>query len=987
MNNKSVWEFYCHQNRTIPLAEIKGETFSFENRLQSQKQAIDITGITIEIGDINQNIIAYNSRREDNLFELETLEDFKSPVFPKPKTSNLFNNKRLLLLGGDHDDKKELARYFAINLLEKEGQSKVKVFILYDITPQHLNQSLNLSLIHEYVQSGDNYVIAVTDTPLSSWNNDDRLHFGYELQRNNPNLYETNDLVESLLQRLDGEIKANLTDPKSIIQKGIIANELQTFASILRCARGINNLKDRETNTSEQIEQIFKNARDRSGSLEKWYDGLGEKDQLIALALTFFDGFLEDQFFEALYELVVKARSFRHKDLESADKTDLKNLANHFTFDEKKYPQKLNDFKFVRPKLETTEIEVRSIHIRSDERLIFFKIAWEKYRRQILNALPVIINLITESAENVPTNLALYGSPLHRSKLRDVLVQTLSDLGLVPGAISAVRDALFQLATDERFELKEVAAKVVENWYSFFRAELLADKKREDIQGEKESLGTLQLFYGRAMDVGRDTQKGREYQDNVIATIAMAVTRIAAYDPPDELSEELCDWLKELANHDSPIVANYLGYNTLYNLVLQHMGNNLSETLKEITQLNQLLNDPIAASLARAYKEDEYTTKVWETLKSWYQECAQNWKVQTINIDSHQRLLRTVATTYGLIQFHKIEENNPPKVEKSDALKITKTLKYLHIILIKEEQPFVSQSATIAIVNLSNQYFKQVEIELNMVGKGLSDDRRSQVIEILKKVYQGKTKVDNTSFYPEFLFRTVGLSRNKNQNNKPIVQDTIENLFQILRQEQSHFINEVITVSIRLLANSYFEDFISKLEVVASQCSKSQRQEIINIMIEIYLDQRSTQKGGDGEVEIKGCKYPTWTSSKRSLTDIETVMSDWFNNYKNPQKQQEIAILASLKFVCTLGMLDPASFSTGLIKDLEKYAPKCSNELREEIVENLKEIYRDQRERIQQVSPDQETDIEKIVIYWLKNDNNLAIKQIAMRASIEFEGV
>ena len=981
MSDKSVWEFYCHQNQVIPLAEIKGETSQSENISQRQELFTDVAAVSIKIGDISQNIITYNSRREDNLFELEkeTLKDFKPPRFPTPQIDNLLGgNKRLLLLGGDHDDKKDLARYLAATLVERESQPETKVFILYDITHHHLNKSKSLSLrdIHEYAQKKNNYVIAVTDEPLPRWSLDDyeQQNYWYEPKAHNLNLYETSDLVESLFEKLNDDIKSELIESKLIIKEKIDVYKLQTFASILRCARDLNNLK--KPILLDRVDEVLKDACDRKSSLEKWYNGLEEKDQLIALALTFFDGFLEDQFFEALYELVIKARSFRNKELESTDKTDLKNLANHFSFDEKKYSQKLNSFKFVKPKLETTEIEIRSIHIRSDERQIFFEIAWETYRRQILNALPVIVNLIKESAEEVPTNLALYGSPLHRSKLREVLAQTLSDLGLVTGAISAVQDALFQLATNQRFELQEVAAKVIEKWYSLER--------------EKESLGTLQIFYGRAMDVGRGTQESREFQDNVIATISLAVTRVANYEPPGELSDELCDWLKELSTSQSPIVSNYLGYNTLYNLVLQHLGDKLSKTLKQITQLNHLLNDAIAASLARAYEEEEYTNKVWNTLKSWYIECANNWNnkeqtTNTTNTDSHQRLLRTVATAYGQIQFHK--ENDVLKVEKEDAFKIIKALRRLHIILVKEDEYFVCEPATIAIITLSNRYFEQIETELEVLGNKFSQDRRKQVVEVIKKVYQGKTQlttqVDNIPHYLEFLLRTVGLSQKVNQNNKYLVDKTLENLFQILRQEANSFINQAIVIAIRLLAQNYFEQFVSQLQAIASQLSEEQRQEIINILIEIYLDQRSTQKGGDGEVDVQGCKYPTWTNSERPLTDVEKAMSDWLNNNKS-ETQQQIAIEASLEFIRALGTLDPASFSTGLIKDLEKYAPKCSIELRQKFVKILTEIYHDQRKRTQQSITDEETDIEKIIIYWLKNDNNSAIKEIAMQASVEF---
>jgi hypothetical protein len=1019
MNSRSVWEFYCRQNEVIPLAEIKGGKSTSENLLQIQTQSIfeNTSAFKIETGDISQSISIYNSRQQNNLFQLETLDEFKSPRYPTPQLGSLVENllkenRRLLLLGGNYDDKKELARYLATDLLEKNNQPKTKIFILYDITPQQLNKSLYLKDIDSYAHEGNNYVIAVTNESLSQWGltSDEQDYWWYEPKINE--LYKPEALVKSLFEYLNDDIKSDLIELESVIRDKITAHKLRTFASILRCARILNNLnnvdiseskeskkteergKSHDTNktkikpiTLEYLDEIFEDANNQKNSLKQWYETLTDKDQIIALALTFFDGFLEDQFFEALYELVVKTRSFRNKELESADQKDLENLTSHFIHDTRKYPQVIRTFKFVKSKSEITDIEIRSFHIRSeDERLVLFEIAWEKYRRQILNALPVIVNFIRESADESPINLALYGSPLHRNKIRDVLVQTLSNLGLVSGAISAIQEALFQLAADDRFEVQEVVARVIEYWYAYSRSSALFYTQDKDKRGKKESLGTLQVFYSRAMEVALNRQETRNIQNNVTATIALSVTRIAAYDPPGELTEEMCDWLKELAYNKSQIVANYLGYNTLYNLVLRHL-EKLSITLKEITQLNALINTPIAASLANAYGEDrttsqgeKYTDKVWNTLNTWCEECERDWQAtnQITNTENYQRLLRTVAIAYGRIQF-----------DKNEIDRIASAFDRLHTILINEEQSFVCEPTTTSILSLSNQYFEQIESELDILGYGFSDDRRRQVVEVIKSVYQSNTQLtketDDILQDLEVMFRTVGLAKKVNQDNKILVSHTLQKLFKMIGKESRSLINKTVQIAIRLLADIYFELFVSQLELVTHGISEEKQQEIINIMIEIYLDQRSMQKGGDGMFEVKGCHYPMWTDPdhQRPLTNLEQTMSHWLNNSNRSEFQRQLAVESSLEFIRALGTLDLNPSSMGLIKDLEKYAPKCSDNLRNKFVEILTEIHRDQREQNQQ----SETDIQKIIVYWLKNENNPEIKQIAMRASLEFLNV
>ncbi len=46
-------------------------------------------------------------------------------------------------------------------------------------------------------------------------------------------------------------------------------------------------------------------------------------------------------------------------------------------------------------------------------------------------------------------------------------------------------------------------------------------------------------------------------------------------------------------------------------------------------------------------------------------------------------------------------------------------------------------------------------------------------------------------------------------------------------------------------------------------------------MVQLYLDQREKQKGGDDIITVNGKLYSLWVDSERPKTAIETAMYDW----------------------------------------------------------------------------------------------------------------
>lgn len=156
------------------------------------------------IGDINKTINQYIQQQNDWV-ERESLEEYKSPYFPSPINIELLLkqilNQRLLVLGGDHEDKSDLALHLAVKLrdllLAHSGESNISIWewssisntqslfagirregiqeinrnrnapailFLPEIQPQH-----NLNQISQAAVTGNSYVIATAKTPVDKW--------------------------------------------------------------------------------------------------------------------------------------------------------------------------------------------------------------------------------------------------------------------------------------------------------------------------------------------------------------------------------------------------------------------------------------------------------------------------------------------------------------------------------------------------------------------------------------------------------------------------------------------------------------------------------------------------------------------------------------------------------------------------------------------------------------------------------------------------
>lgn len=625
-------------------------------------------------GDINKTINQYIQQQNDWV-ERENLEEYKSPYFPSPiSTERLLEQlfkQRLLVLGGDHEDKSDLALHLALKLREHiqqlphsaesnisiwewnsssntqslsagirgEGIQEIKknknaptILILPEIQPQH-----NLNRIHKAVGTGKNYVIATTKVPVDKWGvtaNQKQL-FWWE-PSGEKTLYEPQDLAIAIVHRLkDKTLSPGI---ESYLQQ-LVTEQLHTFTNVVDCIQLLNH--EKKALSPETVFKAVESARQgREINLKEWFRNLEHREQLLALGLSFFDGLFEDQFFAALEQVVSNVWQQRDSTLRALDYCDLENLGNYFEFSRiSKSEYNSSNFQIFNTDDGEIQIEVSRIKIRNpDDRRLVFKIAWDSHRRQIINGLSEIMQIVKESVTNEHFNWELYGDSLRRNQLHTTIVQTLSDISLVSAsAIAAVQDTLLQLASNPESKVRNVAAIALRKWYFDGRyGELFA---------------TLRKFWSIAVETKPNSQETEEWQDFIGVTVTLTISYAGVDASNDKFINQFLNWLKKLSESKSFIVRTYFGYHTLCYLVPVHLPV-MEEMLKEIAQNHPDLHDAIARSLALAYKLRP--NEVQTILDSWYQQSTDNLSKSKNNHAAEVifgRLMATVALTYGEIEY------------------------------------------------------------------------------------------------------------------------------------------------------------------------------------------------------------------------------------------------------------------------------------------------------------------------------------------------
>lgn len=792
---------------------------------------------TINIGSTINNIL---SKKDCQFFQLKDidLKDFEAPYFPTLLQINDIFNKltthQILLLGGTHEDKQEIAVHLAAKLKhhiksqisatknisiwkwnsvsdyrgilaeirgeeDEQIEHSIRIVILPDLKADYI--ASDIARVKQAITDPQCYVIAYTDNPLSDWTMTQLDK--QEIWQDTTNVsYDSSSLEEVVVQRLvKAEIKLGTVE--DYLRKQII--ELKTVARVKDFIQWLRN--EKQPFDKDAIDKaIFQAKQDRSVTIERWFRQLEQRKQLIVIGVTLFKNLFSNQFFVVLERVVEQSWQKKELSLRSLDYSDLDFLGNYCEFISGSYRYASEDFTHIDIEQQAPEFEFSQLKLRrSDEAHVLFKVAWKTHERQITNALREMAQMVEDSIGQVyqtSSDWELFGDEFQAQQLRDVIGQTLGEIGLVSlGATNTVQNTLLSLAAHNSIEVRDVAAKAIASWYSNKTQNSVLNEDQNDTQTDTQKsiqkfYETLQRLYSIA--IREHLNLANHDSEYIGATVAMTISYAALSDPSNHLSKGLLSWLNELSESKSRIVRAHLGYHTLAFVVPRHLTNLKDFLKKQAKRYGRLsedegLGEAIGLSLNRVYKERPEDVAI--LLQFWFDECKNNPKQQSkVQEQEHNRLAQTVAFTYGTIECNINTGSVTPEL----------VLDKLDILLKRKWDTQTRKTVIKAICDRAYQDFLSSEFQIN-------------------------------------------------------------------------------------------DNLVNKFTKIVAEFSKKERTQFVLVLTQIYLQQRESLKGSQDFYQVGQHQYPIWLKNERPLTALEEILFSCLGNQSQPVAEQ-LATLAFFNF-------------------------------------------------------------------------------------------
>ncbi len=592
------------------------------------------------------------------------------------------------------------------------------IFIFERVSPAHITPE-DLQHIRSY-STNQHYVIVCTESHPSSWHLAPAVQqlLWRELQPDG--LFSPADLAEACIERLldrehllpqglrlhdlapDKPLCEQLT-PIQIVRRLGTLNHIDWFIIFLTRATAPLN----DTLLQEIIEQARRSDRlPPEEAFRLWYRALDQRQQLLALNVGLLEAMHDSQFFAATEALIDQVWRKRDPQLRAFDYDDLLSLAPFCTL----FPTADSEY-IVQVRLSGTLGKQR-------ERQILLQEAWASQRRQVLAALPSLVQLAQNSVERPRPNLDLYGSWGQRMRLRRAISDTLGELGIL--AVDAVQPALIALAADNNETVQRVAAHALGQWYQAGQADLMF----RTIDRWLNSQQSNELF--EAVLDARKQKDQQHTQVYIAATVALALDYAAQHDAPNQLHHRLIELFVWLANNQSPFVRQRFNKESLPSLIRRHLAQ-LKPTLRSLL-IDRALIEPLAESFAKAYFEKPQ--EILALLDEWHEDASRLGLVQSdlSNVSLREKVLAAVIRTYGAINY----------TDGVGPLTLDQAFQRLMAILKAESNAFVQTEVVLAVGSLAEQHFARVEQQLHDLVRHVPVHARARVVERLFLVYQAQ---------------------------------------------------------------------------------------------------------------------------------------------------------------------------------------------------------------------------------------------------------
>lgn len=692
------------------------------------------TGAASASGQGNTNRASNVGNLYANDFFVPPLDDYKPHSYQAPPTvaplvADLERDHVLILSGDPEVEKLSLACFLALTLqgqLASGGAQPLPVlqwrriaatqltesldivteptiYILPELLPQHIAHNLR-TLLKTINQRGHYVIITVEHQRV--WQNAFGALAGGQFVQNlrRTTLYTVAYLTKYLKFRLANAVNSLNSD---IARSVLLHNKLSGYLldKIVADLESPDNIDDflallttvRVGQPSVgKLNEFIKDAKANNSRLRRSFNDLPLRKQLLVIALHLFSGLLDDQFFSATDRLVEQAWARREPSLRAVDYGDLNEFEGQY-------------FNYV------TEPEGKSIELcLPDQRRSLFEIIWDTHCRHVLSSLEVIIGLLDDSVDERPKDWPLFGSTTRRNRVRRVLYETISDVGL--RGVRDIEETLLRLAVHPHLGVQAVAASAIARWEEYAPPSHM----------EQLLKGWRDPRIRRTIDSFTQTLEPRPKERRetyLLITMAMALGYASVSHAPNQLPPYLHELLSALVEQKNVVVRDDLIYIALPQLLSFHLVQPEVERNVRLLAEDALHNEGIARVLAQLYATNG--EELAQTLAQWYDACLAQDPKQLDSAATARRasLLACVCTCYGLINYAAATQPGP--------LTVDQVANRLRAVLQRDQTAQVRQASLTSLINLR----RQQPIELREALQTMTPGEMNQIISELTEAY------------------------------------------------------------------------------------------------------------------------------------------------------------------------------------------------------------------------------------------------------------
>ena len=203
-------------------------------------------------------------------------------------------------------------------------------------------------------------------------------------------------------------------------------------------------------------------------------------------------------------------------------------------------------------------------------------------------------------------------------------------------------------------------------------------------------------------------------------------------------------------------------------------------------------------------------------------------------------------------------------------------------------------------ISLADAYLVYGNIVLDILNswtqKTLATDKNTTINKFLKSHYH--IKIDFRDVLISSVARAYGEMRYE-INNGLTIKEIFAKLHQLIKEEKHPFTRQAILEAVGDRIRDDFRLIEPQLQNFLRELNQDEIQNILNIISQIYFEQRIELKGGDYWADIQRNRrwysYQIWINNPRPLTEIEIIINNWIKISGNSAVNQ-IALQAKINF-------------------------------------------------------------------------------------------